>query len=106
MSSDGIHTYLITYDVSSDSLRDKISTRILRSGRRLQYSVFIVLASKVVFAELHRDLLFLSRNGGAHIVSVKLGSGSSAESRITEYGEPLVGDGEIRPWHMPKGWKV
>lgn len=54
-------TLLICVDCISDSLRAKITDTIVGYGNRIQYSVYTVVGTKVMFAELHRDLEELTK---------------------------------------------
>lgn len=82
-------TLLICVDCISDSLRAKITDTIVGYGNRIQYSVYTVVGTKVMFAELHRDLEELTKNGGAHVIVFDLGVCAAAENNTVEYGYPL-----------------
>jgi CRISPR-associated endonuclease Cas2 len=76
-------------------LRDKINEAILRSGTRIQYSVFAVVATPLILAELHRDLTTLTRGDRAHVVVFDVGGTDISGSRVVEYGSPLTGNGSV-----------
>jgi len=81
-------TLLICVDCSDEELRTQINSAILRIGYRVQYSVFIVVGTRVLLEELHRDLSRYAQQLTAHIVVIDLGSPSRSVQRMTEYGTP------------------
>ena len=48
--------YVISYDITSDRLRNKIAKVLLGYGRRVQYSVFECHISQKCFEELYKKL--------------------------------------------------
>ena len=99
-------TYVICVDSSDNTVRSEINSRILRVGVRLQFSVFIVAASPVIFAELHRDIKHLCTGSATHVVVVDLGPSTTVLHRVTEIGFPVCGEGDKTPvvWKTPNGW--
>lgn len=100
-------TYIICVDSSDNTVRGEISSRILRVGVRLQFSVFVVAASPVVFAELHRDITHMCKGSLTHMVVVDLGPSDTVLRRVTEIGEPVCdteSNGTPVTWKTPNGW--
>ena len=55
--------FLVAYDITEDSLRDKVSRRLLRDGCRVQESVFeIFVKTDAAFDAIVRDLRALMAN--------------------------------------------
>lgn len=52
--------YVISYDISSDSLRTKIAKELENYGLRVQYSVFECKIDRTRFRELYRKLCQLT----------------------------------------------
>lgn len=52
--------YVISYDISSDSLRAKIAKELENYGLRIQYSVFECKIDRTRFRELYRKLCQLT----------------------------------------------
>ena len=55
--------YLVSYDISSDRLRNKIAKMLEGYGERVQYSVFECLLTQPQFAEMYGKLLVLMDAG-------------------------------------------
>lgn len=51
--------YVISYDITSDRLRNKISKELENYGRRVQYSVFECRIEEKQFQRLYEKLLLL-----------------------------------------------
>ena len=49
--------YVISYDIASDKVRNKIASELKNYGNRVQYSVFECSISEVKYRELYRKLL-------------------------------------------------
>lgn len=52
--------YVISYDISSDRIRKKVSDTLLEYGKRVQYSVFECDISKKRFNQLYKKLCELT----------------------------------------------
>lgn len=48
--------YVVSYDISSNRLRNKVAEVLLEYGRRMQYSVFECDISEDKFGELYKRL--------------------------------------------------
>ncbi len=99
-------SYLICVDVGVTSVRDAVTSRILRAGSRVQYSVFAVPATPVILAELHRDLKTLIRGHRAHVLIFDVGRAVTSHSRVIELGCTLYGrSGPVsEKLRTPNGW--
>lgn len=51
--------YVVSYDISSDRLRNKVAKTLLGYGKRVQYSVFECRISQNDFGEMYRKLAML-----------------------------------------------
>ena len=51
--------YLISYDISSDRLRNKVAKKLLDYGKRVQYSVFECDIDRKKYKELYKELVTL-----------------------------------------------
>ena len=51
--------YVISYDITSDRLRNKVAKILLGYGRRVQYSVFECRISQKSFEELYKRLALI-----------------------------------------------
>ena len=51
--------YVISYDISSDRLRNKVAKVLLGYGKRVQYSVFECRISQKRFEELYKKMALL-----------------------------------------------
>lgn len=51
--------YVISYDIVSDRLRNKVEKVLLGYGKRVQYSVFECRISQEKFEELYRKMVLL-----------------------------------------------
>lgn len=51
--------YVISYDIVSDKLRNKVAKILLDYGKRVQYSVFECYISQKQFEELYKKLALL-----------------------------------------------
>lgn len=51
--------YVISYDIVSDRLRNKVAKVLLGYGKRVQYSVFECRISQEKFEELYRKMVLL-----------------------------------------------
>ena len=49
--------YVISYDIASDKVRNKIASELKNYGNRVQYSVFECSISEVKYRELYGKLL-------------------------------------------------
>lgn len=77
---------------------------MLRMGHRVQFSVYAVVGTPVMLAELNRDLRRLAARG-AHIVMVDLGLSAVAAVSVTEFGAPLARNRSVlRSVEVPRGW--
>ena len=56
--------YVVSYDISSDRLRNKVAKTLLNYGRRVQYSVFECQISQKRFEELYEKLVLLMADAG------------------------------------------
>lgn len=60
----GMRMYVISYDISNDRLRNRISKTLEGYGQRVQYSVFECEITEKQFKKLYRGLLtFMSELG-------------------------------------------
>lgn len=57
MTRSDVHRYLVAYDISDDRRRLRVSSALQSYGDRVQYSVFIVDASRVRIERARRSLL-------------------------------------------------
>lgn len=98
-------SYVLCCDCTDNALRDKITETILRSGSRIQYSVFAVVATPLILAELHRDLTELTRGQRAHVVMLDMGGTGVSDSHVVEYGTSLVCSGRVvEHFDVPDVW--
>ncbi len=81
---------VVCVDCSDDRVRTQISRAVLKYGDRVQYSVYIVKGSDVVFAELNRDMKKWAKV--AHVVVFDLGLVGGSTVKVTEHGEPFGGN--------------
>lgn len=51
--------YVVSYDISSDKLRNKVAKTLLDYGKRVQYSVFECRVPQRRFDEMYRKLVLL-----------------------------------------------
>lgn len=51
--------YVVSYDIGSDKLRNKVAKELLNYGKRMQYSVFECQISQKRFEELYGKLALL-----------------------------------------------
>lgn len=56
MSRDDARRFLIAYDITDDSRRDRLAKCLQHHGDRVQYSVFIIDASPARIARLRRQV--------------------------------------------------
>lgn len=73
LSAGGARMYVISYDISSDSIRTKIAKELSNYGRRIQYSVFECELDKSRFQKLYSSLCQLAasmENGNIKIYQI------------------------------------
>lgn len=106
MTTRAERTYLICVDASDTAVREALTSRILRLGSRIQFSVFAVPATPLIFAELHRDLSSLVLRQRAHVVIFDVGVSATAVSRVIELGCALHSPGAtvFDSLRTPNGW--
>lgn len=99
-------TYIICVDSSDNAVRAEITSRIMRLGARVQFSVFMVPSSPVLFAELHRDIVSICADSATHVVVVDLGPSSTVLRRVVEIGTSIsdAEGGQPVACKTPNGW--
>lgn len=74
--------YLISYDVSSSGTRDKLSRKLEKYGRRIQFSVFMVESGAPACHKLVQDLLKII-DAGDSLLCLPVCANCLAAARIT-----------------------
>lgn len=83
--------YLISYDISSDRIRNKIAKKLEDYGTRVQYSVFECELTKSRFKKLYAELIeIFNQEEDGTIRIYPLDSGVKKRMRII--GTPGPGD--------------
>lgn len=79
--------YVVSYDISSDRLRNKVARTLEGYGTRFQYSVFECKLSEKKYRELYGKLMKLME--GAEEGNIRLYSVcGNCEGKIRTIGEP------------------
>lgn len=81
--------YVISYDITSDRLRNNVAKVLLGYGRRVQYSVFECRITQKSFEELYKKLALLMLDAD--------------DGSIRFYHLCGKCEGEIRELGLPKG---
>lgn len=79
--------YVVSYDIGSDRLRNRVAKELLNYGKRVQYSVFECRISEKRFEELYGKLAFLladSREGSIRFYRLC----GKCERELQELGMP------------------
>lgn len=79
--------YVVSYDISSDRLRNKVAEVLLEYGRRIQYSVFECEISEKKFGELYARLCKLTLDARDSYIRIYLIC-ANCISKIQVIGEP------------------
>ena len=67
------HTWIITYDITSDERRRRVFSCLKSRGSHLQYSVFRVVVSEVQQARLSAELTKLLHHAEDQVLLIDLG---------------------------------
>ena len=81
--------YVVSYDISSDRLRNKVAETLLDYGRRMQYSVFECDISEKRFGELYTRLCKLTGDARDCYIRIYFIC-ANCISKIQLIGEPKV----------------
>lgn len=62
--------YVISYDITSDRIRNKVASELTNYGKRVQFSVFECTLTEQRFQQLYKKLLNLCSESGADSIRI------------------------------------
>jgi len=83
--SEPVRRMLVAYDISDDSIRDRVAVALQQHGNRIQYSVFLVDGRPASFIRLRAILDGLIDADTDSVIFCDLGPRDGAASRAMTY---------------------
>lgn len=90
-----MHRFLIAYDIPDDRRRGRVSKCLQRHGDRIQYSVFIVDASRARMLRLRQEISAIVISAMDSVLFCDLGSSNDAHAETFYFlgrSRPITAD--------------